>query len=391
MQYPDTGTYLHLDFLGHGGDRLWTVPLLYNVLADDRARTLAQLLIGILSWSALAFAVAASLQQRIVARVGAALVLLLGLCIQVTEWDVILLSESLALSLTALLVATLLWVWLQPTRWRLAALVAVLAFWVFNRQLQAVVFVLIAVVAIVWILLRRRRFVALALALAILAAWAGYATANSVTPITRENAHDILVLRLFTSPENVTYFKRRGMPQIAALTREAATGSDKGVQDPVYRNRQWQRWIDAHWSRTYVGLLLRHPVDDLRGPLSDARNELSGYPAYAHSFPALPGVIQDALWEREIPAGDVFFFVVVTSLLWLASLRFRRVGGLDAFGGLLLAATALWYFAGWHWGAIELQRIFVPVAASLRIGLLVVALAAVDRLCLGLVETAGSR
>jgi hypothetical protein len=382
IRYPDTGTYMHVDLLGRTGDRLWTVPVLFTALPTDSVRTFAQLVIGIACWSALALAVGQSLGHRIVARAGAVLILLLGLCIQVTEWDQILLSESLALSLTAALVAAMLWVRLSPTPRRLAAMLAVLVLWVFNRQLQAALFVLVAVVAIAWIVLRRRRFIALAGALAVLAIWAGYATAVSSKPIIRENAHDLLVLRLFQSPENADYFERRGMPQIAALKKEAATKSDGGVLDPVYQNREWQTWIDAHWRLAYAGWLLRHPIEDIRVPITDVPNELSGFPNYGSVRPALPAPIQDALWERTVPAGDVPSLVVLTLLLWVVSLRAGRPSSLDMFGALLLAFATLWYFAGWHMGAVELPRILIPVAALLRVSLIILTLAAVDRLAL---------
>jgi hypothetical protein len=386
IRYPDTGTYMHVSFLGHGGNRLWTVPILFTALPSDSTRTFAQLVIGIACWSALTVAVAFSLRDPVVARLGAVLIVLLGLCIQVTEWDRILLSESLALSLTALLVASLLWVRLRPTRWSVGAMLAVLALWVFTRQLQAAVFVLIAVVAIGWILLRRRQFVAVAAALVLLAVWGAYATANSSKGVVREAAHDLLVLRIFQSPENAAYFERRGMPQMAALKKEAATRTDLATNDPVYKDPEWQRWIDAHWKSTYVGWLLRHPLEDIRLPLRDVPNELSGFPNYASVRSALPGPVQDVLWDRAVPTGDVPMFVVLTLVLWLASLRAGRPRSLDALGGLLLAGTTVWYFVGWHLGAAELPRIFVPVAASLRMSLLIVALAAVDRIAVARAE-----
>jgi hypothetical protein len=378
---------MHVSFLGHGGNRLWTVPLLFTALPSDSTRTFAQLVIGILCWSALAFAVERSLRHRVVARAGAVLILLLGLCVQVTEWDRILLSESLAISLTVLLVASLLWVRLRPTPWALGAMLAVLVLWVFTRPLQAALFVPTAVVAISWILLRRRRLVGVAAALAIIAVWGGYATASSSRQTIMENAHDILVLRILQTPGNAAYFEQRGMPQMEALKKEAATLTDYGVRDPVYRNRAWQNWIDAHWQRAYAGWLLRHPLDDIRAPLADVPYELSGFADYTAVRPALPQPIQGVLWDRGVPGGDVPMFVALTLVLWLASLRMGRPGSLDALGWLLLAAATLWYYAGWHTGAVELPRIFVPVAVLLRVGLLILALAAVDRIAVALGES----
>jgi len=302
VQYPDTPSYMPLNFLGHGVTRLWTTPLLFTILPSDSARVYAQLLIGIACWSALALGVARSLAHPVVARVGGALILVLGLCEQVTEWDTILLSESLALSLTALLVASLLWLRLRPTRWGLGATLVVMVLWVFSRQLHAAVFIPVAIVAIGWILLRRRRLIGVAVALAAIAAWGGYATVASGKAIVQMNAHDILVLRILKSPQNADYFARRGMPKVAVLKKEASTETEATVfshdRGLVLNDPQWKQWIDAHWRTTYAGWLLRHPVATVRGPADDAPVLLSGLASYASVLPALPGPIQDTLWDR---------------------------------------------------------------------------------------------
>jgi hypothetical protein len=382
VRYPDTETYLHLNFLGQGVGRLWTVPLMFKALPSDAARTLGLLLIGIACWSALAFAVAHNLRHPIFARAGAIAILVLGLCLQIVQWDQILLSESLSLSLTALLVACLLWVRLDATPWRLAALLVVLMLWIFNRQLQAAIFIPIAVIAIAWILLRRRtrRFVIVAAAVALLAAWGGYASSNSSVAGNRSLAHDLLVLRLFQSQEAEEYFAARGMPQMAALKEEAAKHTDLGSFDPVLQDPGWQKWVDKHWQRTYAGWLLRHPIDSIRVPLTDVPNELSGISNYSSVRPALPGPVQDLIWDRVPGGGDVPFLVALTLVLGLASLRAGRLGSLDALGAILVAVATLWYYVGWHGGVSELPRILVPVASLLRISLIILALAALDRL-----------
>jgi hypothetical protein len=40
----------------------------------------------------------------------------------------------------------------------------------------------------------------------------------------------------------------------------------------------------------------------------------------------------------------------------------------------------VWYYAGWHLAVIRLERVETPAAAALRIGLLLLSLAAADRL-----------
>jgi hypothetical protein len=46
IRFPDTNTYLPLNFLGYDG-RLWTVPLIWKVFATSDLRELIQLLVGV--------------------------------------------------------------------------------------------------------------------------------------------------------------------------------------------------------------------------------------------------------------------------------------------------------------------------------------------------------
>ena len=190
IRYPDSDSYYQLNFLGHDL-RLWTVPLIYKPLFSDEARVVVQILLGIVCWSALALAVSRSLKTALVARLGAVLILLIGLCVQVVAWDQIILSESIALSLTALLIASLLCLRLRRSTGSLIGFVVVLTLWIFTRQLQAAVYIPIAVVGIIWILARgwrRRSSVLLACSLAVLAVWAGY-VATQAKPIIATNAY----------------------------------------------------------------------------------------------------------------------------------------------------------------------------------------------------------
>ena len=97
-------------------------------------------------------------------------------------------------------------------------------------------------------------------------------------------------------------------------------------------------------------------------------------------MPALPGPVQDTLWDRNSHGGDVALFVGLTLVLWLASLRTPRRDNLDVFAGGVLAVSIAWYYACWLLAVTELERLETPVAAALRLGLLILSLAAVDRL-----------
>jgi hypothetical protein len=372
----DSAGYFAISFSGDA-TRLWTVPLLYRSLPSDSARVLAQMAIGVVCWSALALVVAHSLRHRILARVGAASVLLLGLCVQVTEWDVLILSESLALSLTALLLAAILWWRRRRTTPALVGALVVLTLWVFTRELQAAVYLPICAVVIVWVLLRARRYVWVAAVLAALGAWSGYA-ANGNNDILADNAHNLLVLRILQEPDGVSFFARRGLPDLEILRREATTRQFTGRRSVVLKDPVWTKWIEDHWIPTYSAWLIRHPVATIRRPFGNLSTDLSGFPSYASIRRVLPSPIQDAFWDRS--AGDLPFSLVVAVGLWLASLRLPRRDDLDLWAVGIILSAVLWYFIAWHLTVAQLGRICVPIGAALRVGIVLLALAALERI-----------
>ncbi len=103
--YPDSHTYLPISFLGHAV-RLWTIPLLYFFGGTSAGRVGLQIVIGVACWIALAVQVGRVLQVRIIRLVAQALILLISLCAPVLQWNRIILSESLSISLAVLLLAT---------------------------------------------------------------------------------------------------------------------------------------------------------------------------------------------------------------------------------------------------------------------------------------------
>jgi len=373
----DSAGYFPISFTGDAV-RLWTVPVFYRALPGDGARVLAQVAVATVCWTALALAVAHSLRGRVLARAGALAILLLGLCAQVTQWDQFILSESLALSLGALLVAALLAFRLRPSSRLLAATLAVLVLWVFTRELHAGVFVVIAAVAIVWILVRSRRPVAIAVAVGIaaLAAWGGYAATGNES-LHAQSAQQLIVTRILEDPAGRQFLADRDMPALDALVREAETGF-LGRRSPVLEDEAWRAWIDDKWDATYRRWLLRDPVAAIREPMGNFTTLLSGEPHWTPARPVLPSPLQDALWDRS--AGDLPFWIAVALLVWLAASRRPRDGRLDAIGFGIAAACVPWYLLAWHLAPTQLDRLCVPIAAAFRIGLAIAILASLDRL-----------
>jgi hypothetical protein len=164
-------------------------------------------------------------------------------------------------------------------------------------------------------------------------------------------------------------FERRGMPADGRAEEGGGDANRPGTARPR-----------PHWESTYAEWLVRHPLEDIRVPLADAPYELSGFADYASVRPGPaatgPGRALGAPgpWGRRADVRGADARALARRAPRSASGKPGRLGG------RLLAATTVWYFAGWHLGAVQLPRIFVPVATSLRLSLLVLALAALDRI-----------
>jgi hypothetical protein len=372
-----------VNLFGHGtGGRLWTVPALYAVVQDDQHRVVAQAVIGSLCWGALAFAVAHSVINGALARVGAGIILLLGLCVQVTQWDQTILSESVSLSLGALLPATILWLRLRRTGWVVAAVFVALILWIFARQLQVLLFIPIAVVLIAWIVLRARRWVVVACALAALGVWSGYAAAQDKMHL-EYDAHDIIEFRILQVPGGASFMARTGIPDFALMKVEAArftaTGAYVGgTNSKVYLDPAWRRWVDKHFTRTFADWVVHHPWWTIRLPVLDVPTALDGNPKYGVPRTTLPSPVQDLLWERS--GGSFLFWVAIASLVWIASLFRSRPRNLEWLAVTGIGIAVVWYYAAWHLSGSEVPRLSVPAAAFFRLSFLLLVLGALDRL-----------
>ncbi|MDQ2728261.1 MAG: hypothetical protein M3Y91_10460 [Actinomycetota bacterium] len=95
-EYPDSAFYLRLSFLGNT-ERLWTVPVVFTLAGSATGQAIAQSAIGAACWIALAVEVGRAVRHLVIAHTAAGLVLLGALTAPVTQWNRVVLSESLVL------------------------------------------------------------------------------------------------------------------------------------------------------------------------------------------------------------------------------------------------------------------------------------------------------
>ena len=376
VRVTDTPTYeevsaaslLSADFWA--GARPFTVPTIWKLFGDDHVRIVVHLTLSIVAWLALAAAVATAVQSKLVRRVGFSLVLLFGATTEIILWDPLLLSESVSLSLAALLVAAWIWFVRVPGWPSVAAVLGATLLWAFVRDSHAYVILFVAATLLVSLALRARTSHKAALA-----------------------AGSVVIALLSMASANQGFRWYQPMRDIL-LNRVAA---DRGMED-YFEARLGPSWRDADARRVYARYLLVHPAytfgdpffgsqttpfssTDSASALLDPDLRIYNDNAADRAVP-LPGVIDDAVFVHG--KGRVLALVGVIAVVAAGvALRFRasRVWVVPI---VVLASTIPHGLVAYHLSGLEVDRHALEAAVLLRVGALILALFALDALLTGL-------
>lgn len=380
-RYFDSAEYDIVDFSG-GSRRPWATPFFYSLLPDDpRAMIVTQALLGAVAWTVLALAAAAWFRHRHV-RVGVAVTIAaLGLTTSVTNWDTTKLSESLAMSLTILVVTTWLNLVRRPVLGTAALVVAVSLPWVFVRQSlmpTAWMLVVAALIGLAWTWHQRGRdtevWRALALVVAGLVLLCGMATVSYShnQEIVRHNLTVIVMNRMAPDAGRLQWFVDEGMP----LPTSGGRSFDDFDQDVTF-----QRWVAEEGSGTYLRFLVSHPWYTVTEPLDDfvyARPSyqddalpqatmLSPADAYGSARPVIPEPVEQILFG---PGQTGVVLATLTAVMAWSLVRRRWIDQ----RWIVPAATAVLavggLYASWHGATPELPRLATVAAVVLRIALI---------------------
>ena len=384
--WNDSQVYMHMASHPLWSSALWrgqrppAAALLIKVVGSSSGYLAAQAVIGALAWGFLAWTVG-----RLVPpgwrRVAASwTILAFGTAFPVALWNRSVLSESLSMSLLALVFATLIWSARRLTWPRVAATTAACLGLAATRDAQVWTVALLAVVVAVGAVLaagRRPRSAAragaLALCLVAVVVLTGWGTVSSHR--TRQNVADVFYVRVFPFPARVAWFADHGMPQprqIDALAKAAATvrGAAKVVAfpatDPAFA--PLERWIDSKGTGTYLLWLVTHPGYVIAEPLVrpersyDFANGQLTY--YAASTDQLRSPLTVVMWPPLVGLGVLAGVAAIVSVLsgaWRQRV-WSMVVALTAIGGLSMVVA-------WHGDGQEVTRHTVEGLAELRLGL----------------------
>ena len=396
-RFTDSISYLYLSFTG-SEVRLPTVPLLYWLLPTDPLRVAGQTLLAAVAWWVLATSAGRMIHDRRVRIALIAVLLTLGLVAPIASWNSVILSESTALSLTALVIAA----WLRYVQHRswgtaLGVIVATL-FWTFTRQpdvLFGVMFTLAACVAAVVSRGKSRVPAVLAVAL-VLISTAGFFELQRNQTLSKNTLLYMLKNRIIPNHDRTAWFVSHGMP--------APRFDPRQVGRAAARNPAFLRWLDAHGERTYIRFVATHPSYTLLGPLPYLVGEQASLhhpnqtpfpefqpnptpaifsPAvnYGRHRDVVPTVVQELLFEQGRIGSLLLLAIGGVGLAWVG---WRKLGPDRRYlvPGLVTASAIPQAYIVWLSGGeatYELDRLSMVTAVSLRIGLWLILAIAVDR------------
>ncbi len=366
------------------GSRPWIFPLLLKLMTNDaQAVVWVQGILSIVSWSALAAAVAYSLRTPFLKIAAFIFILLFSLYRYILGWDSVLRTESLSLSLMALFVAGWLWL-IDRWHWGKATLVLVVALlWTFVRDTNAWVILMVALFLLLLIALRaiHRKYLVLSLAflgmffLSNLSADLGD---RWVFPF-----QNILGRRILPNAQALNFFAACGMPvspELVQLAGGFANSSERAFyEDPALE--EYRSWLYESGKRCYVKWLLSDPLASIRAPLAEF-NDLIGMQniqsfLFSRKFsPILPDLLESVLFPRQ---GLLIVFALMLAAVLVAILR--RAWKQNKVWWLVIGMDILilpHYFITWHGDVMGIYRHVMSASIQFYLGIWLLILLVLD-------------
>jgi hypothetical protein len=389
--YPDSSAYQRIASLPFPssaffrGTKPWGAPLLYKMLPGETAiaAPLAQLGISIVAWLVLAVAVSRCLSDRRMREVSFAAVLLFSLSSSIGLWDADLLSESLSLSLLALLVAALLTLARRPTLLLGLAAVAAATLWAGTRDTNAYAVLLLAPLAGAAIWRDGRIRLAVVVAGAFVAAGGTAIAASASTARSELLLVDVVDERVLDEPAARAFFVERGLPVRPNLRRTLFARRSvltRYEQDPELA--KVREWLTRHGGPTYVAYLLEHPQASLVTPLRKLPSILSPNGLDGYTAPGYEPILPRRFDPGRRPGGTALLLLGVLALgtAAVAALR-RRAARTWLVPIVLLLISVPQALLVWNGEPIEIGRHGLLVGQTARLALLVLALLMADAAC----------
>ena len=354
--FADSTTYIHWDRI-----RLPMYCLFVTAVGHGPWLVLAQTVVSITAWAVLGWGVGRA--------AGVAVAVCLALASTVFQWNLCCLSESLSLSLLALLMAQTLRLLEGGEKGALGGWMLLAVAFSLTRMTNVYVlpFVVLPLLARGW----RRWAPAAAVALGL------YVAVVSISDLRgkeyqRMTLTDVLMKRILPDPQAAAYLSQRGMPTNDVVMAYAGRAT-KSVQDELFvQCPEFRDWVDAKGKRAYESWLLSHPRR-----FAEAWQGILYYRIrlpWAAKDKTLPTISLRLLWHYYHlgQAPPWLWGLLALAPLGIALVRSRRpVPALPLLSAALVPLTLVMGFVSYHGECVELPRLMMPTGLLYRVTLLI--------------------
>lgn len=345
--------------------RPWVVPLVQWAL-PDRGVVAFQAILSAVAFLVFAYVVACQMHDRRVSIGIAATILAVGISPRVTIFDLHLLSESIAISTTLLLLASLVHIADLPA----ALPIATFALWLFTRDAHLYLGALVCA-GVGWWSWRNRRPV-VAVGMVAVLAWGAVAARNN-TVIEEYNVTANPALRATSDIDMFRWFVDRGMPPVSDFFEPDLAKR----MEALLANSDYVAWLRDEGVNVYVTYLATHP----RFLVSAFGNMfVDRYEGHGSMFD------RGDQWMGNSPIGVPFwperatlFMTALVAAAALAALRHRRFDRRWVLPTLMLASTMPHLLLVFHATPLEYGRHGVIMALVVVLTLLWITALSVDR------------
>jgi hypothetical protein len=356
------------------GARPPLVPLLYALLGHQlRTIVIVQSAVGALCWAVLAFAARRFAGYRLAGWLAFVGVLVVSLTDMVTHWDVCILSDSVSLSLLALLLAAGLTLAETRSPRRIAAFLTLAVLWGLTRDTNAYLLGLLGLAGMLLVLLARRPRWVLLPAMFVLVAVGVAGSANQGRRWVEPFLH-LTSERILTDRSRTQWFADHGMPVTPALL------DLRGPYLPTYEHTyltspalaSFRQWADRHGQEAYMAYVVTHPAWSLIRPFGRHEELSSALLGYYGSLPYEPWwpvplrhlLLVDA---REAMVAEAIGLGLVVGWVFARGARPSKVW---AIPGVVVVAGLCHLVVAWLGDTWEVGRHSVDAMVQVQVGLL---------------------
>lgn len=246
-------------------------PLLLKIYAANKVKVAAfQTAFSIFAWGMLGLSLAYSL-KGILRPLAFGLMLALSLDRHIAGWDVVMLTESLSVSLMVLFLAVWLWL-LRGWSWGKVVILSLVAFpWAFTRDTNGWILLMISglILSAVLFFRAQKRYLSIALIFTAIFALNNFSANGGrrwVFPF-----QNVVAQRILTDQGELDFFVDCGMPvtpELLDLGGGFANSEDRAFYtDPALGS--YREWVYAHGKSCYMRWLVSRPLTSLREPWMD--------------------------------------------------------------------------------------------------------------------------